>query len=110
MAARRGAGPRAAAPARDRRGGYRRGRDLREIRRQMRELMTAYVGVQRTESSLLHAEQTLSAHRARPGRRLAHPQPAAGGTAHHPGRTPAPREPGRPPPADYPPAAFSGDA
>jgi L-aspartate oxidase len=25
----------------------------------MRELMTAYVGVQRTEASLLHAEQTL---------------------------------------------------
>jgi L-aspartate oxidase len=30
-----------------------------EIRRQMREIMTAYVGVQRTESSLLHAEQAL---------------------------------------------------
>jgi L-aspartate oxidase len=30
-----------------------------DIRRQMRELMTAYVGVQRTETSLLHAEQTL---------------------------------------------------
>jgi L-aspartate oxidase len=30
-----------------------------EIRRQMRELMSAYVGVQRTESSLLHAEQVL---------------------------------------------------
>jgi L-aspartate oxidase len=32
-----------------------------EIRRQMRELMTAYVGVQRTETSLLYAEQTLEA-------------------------------------------------
>ncbi|HET9040594.1 MAG TPA: L-aspartate oxidase [Gemmatimonadales bacterium] len=30
-----------------------------EIRRQMREIMTAYVGVQRSESSLLHAEQAL---------------------------------------------------
>jgi len=30
-----------------------------EIRREMRELMSAYVGVQRTESSLLHAEQAL---------------------------------------------------
>jgi L-aspartate oxidase len=30
-----------------------------DIRREMRELMTAYVGVQRTEASLLHAEQTL---------------------------------------------------
>ena len=30
-----------------------------DIRRQMRELMTAYVGVQRSETSLLHAEQTL---------------------------------------------------
>ena len=29
-----------------------------EIRREMRETMTAYVGVQRTEASLLHAEQT----------------------------------------------------
>ena len=30
-----------------------------EIRREMRELMSAHVGVQRTESSLLHAEQAL---------------------------------------------------
>src|SRR5215207_6797406 len=30
-----------------------------EIQRAMRETMTAYVGVQRTEASLLHAEQTL---------------------------------------------------
>jgi L-aspartate oxidase len=30
-----------------------------EIRREMRELMSAHVGVQRTESSLLHAEQVL---------------------------------------------------
>ena len=32
-----------------------------DIRRQMREIMTAHVGVQRTESSLLHAEQALDA-------------------------------------------------
>ena len=32
-----------------------------EIRHRMRETMTAHVGVQRTESSLLHAEQTLDA-------------------------------------------------
>ena len=32
-----------------------------DVRREMRELMTAYVGLQRTEASLLHAEQSLAA-------------------------------------------------
>jgi L-aspartate oxidase len=36
-----------------------------EIRGEMRELMTAYVGLQRTEGSLLHAEQGLAALTAR---------------------------------------------
>jgi len=36
-----------------------------EIRGEMRELMTAYVGLQRTEGSLLHAEQALAALTAR---------------------------------------------
>jgi L-aspartate oxidase len=36
-----------------------------EIRREMRELMTAHVGLQRTEASLLHAEQSLAALTAR---------------------------------------------
>ena len=35
-----------------------------EIRREMRETMTAYVGVQRTEALLLHAEQTFERLRA----------------------------------------------
>ena len=36
-----------------------------EIRQEMRELMTAHVGLQRTEASLLHAEQSLAALAAR---------------------------------------------
>ncbi len=36
-----------------------------DIRREMRELMTGHVGLQRTEASLLHAEQSLAALTAR---------------------------------------------
>ncbi|HET7240138.1 MAG TPA: L-aspartate oxidase [Gemmatimonadales bacterium] len=39
--------------------------ECEEIRREMRELMTAHVGLQRTEASLLHAEQSLAALTAR---------------------------------------------
>jgi L-aspartate oxidase len=35
--------------------------ECEEIRREMRELMTAHVGLQRTEAALLHAEQSLAA-------------------------------------------------
>jgi L-aspartate oxidase len=46
-----------------------------ETRRQMRELMTANVGVQRTEASLLHAEQELG--------RLTRQTPAAAWRTHN---------------------------
>ena len=89
-----------AAPGAGERRHRRRRRRCEPIRQEMRELMTADVGVQRTEASLLHAEQALDAADPRDaGGRVAHPQPAPGRPAHHPGRPPPAREPGRPPPA-----------
>ena len=59
--------------------------------------MTADVGVQRTEASLLHAEQALDRlTRKTPAGGMADAEPAAGGAPHHAGGPPPPREPRRP--------------